>query len=273
MPSRALEHSLNIPSKKLLLQKCSRLSNAAILVGAWLCVGVASPSFGVQAQIARPPVAASASGAGKVNASSPSKPFWVELTPLQQTALKPLEAQWENLGETQKRRWIALSRNYSRLSAEAQRTLHGRMTEWATLSGRERVQARLNFAEVKQLAPNERKAKWEAYQALSEDDRRKLAEKAPVRPRSAAVPIRPVPAQKLVQVPPPPLKGEHGARIELAPPKIAPEAPTPVSAPGPVTTTPPTAVAPASPAAPMPAPVPAPAIPMVRMTEQPSSAP
>lgn len=259
-------------SKKLLSQKCSWLLNAAVLVSAWLLIGVALPSVGAQAQIAKSPAAVSAAGAGKVNTPTPAKPRWVELTPLQQTALKPLEMQWEDLGESQKRRWIALSRNYARLSAEAQRTLHGRMTEWATLSGRERVQARLNFAEVKQLAPNERKAKWEAYQALSEEDRRKLAEKAPVRPKSAAVPVRPVPAQKLVQVPPPPLKGEHGPRIELAPPKAAPEAPTQ----SPVATMPSIAAAPVPTAqmpAPAPAPAPAPVAPMVRMTEQPSSAP
>lgn len=278
MLSRAPDFSLKILSQKLLLKKRPCLSNIAIWAGAWLLTGIALPSVSAQAQIAKPPAAVSASGTGKVNNPVPSKPLWVELTPLQQAALKPLETHWENLGDSQKRRWLALSRNYSRMSAEDQRTLHGRMTEWATLSGRERIQARLNFAEVKQLSPDERKAKWEAYQALSEEDRRKLAEKAPVRPKSAAVPIRPVPAQKLVQVPPPPLKGEHGPRIELAPPAAAnrqrtpqptpPKAVPEAQVPGPATT-PPSAATPPAPAAPIQSPV----IPMVRMTEQPSSAP
>lgn len=264
MLSRAPDFSLNMLSKKVPSHKCSGLPNAALWLTAWLLAGVALPSLGAQAQVATPPVAVTAISKG--NAPTPSKPLWVELTPLQQTALKPLEARWENLGDSQKRRWIALSRNYSRLSAKDQRTLHGRMTEWASLSGRERVQARLNFAEVKQLAPDERNAKWEAYQALSEEGRRELAEKAPVRPRSAAVPVRPVPAQKLVQVPPPPLKGEHGAKIELAPPKVVPEA----SAPGPVAATSPVTIAPVL-SAPLAAP--APVVPTVRVTEQPSSAP
>jgi len=221
---------------------CNTLGTKLLIcVGALVLLGVALSGPVAQAQTAKLPATV---------ALAPTKPLWSELTALQQTALKPLETHWDFLTESHKRRWLALSRNYFSLSAEEQHTLHGRMTEWSALSGRERVQARLNFAEVKQLAPNERKAKWEAYQALSEEDKRKLADNAPLRPRSTAVPVRPVPAQKLVQVPTPPRKGEHAPRIELAPP---------------VLTTPPVTV--------VPAPVPAPVIPMVRMTEQPSSAP
>jgi len=191
------------------------------IFGLALLVSVTLPHPAAQAQTSH--VSATAASAavapslGKVTVSRPSKPLWSDLTASQQASLKPLETRWDNLGESSKRRWLALSKDYSRLSIEEQRTLHSRMTEWAALSGRERVQARLNFAQLKQLAPSDRKAKWEAYQALSKEDKRKLADMAPARPKSAAVPVRPVPAQKLVQVPPPPLKGEHGARIEIAP--------------------------------------------------------
>lgn len=261
-----------------------RFSNAGIWVGAWLMLGLALPTPAAQAQTAKSPNAViAAPGGSKTDAAAPTKPLWSELTASQQTSLKPLETLWDTLGEAHKRRWLALSKNYSALSTAEQRTLHGRMSEWAALTGRQRVQARLNFAEVKQLAPNERKAKWEAYQALSEEDRRKLADKATVRPKSTAVPVRPVPAQKLVQVPPPPRKGEHGARIQLAPPvatgqrsaisgpgtpETAPENqasnPAVIVPPQPATTTPPT------PPTPSQAP---PVVPMIRMTEQPSSAP
>lgn len=219
MLSRVFTFQLKILCRKLLLQNHLRLSNVVVSAGASLLLGVAMPAPAAQAQADKMPATATAAlpGAGKVAAPSASTPLWTDLTVAQQTALQPLETHWNALGESNKRRWLALSRNYSRLTPDDQRTLHGRMTEWAALSGRERVQARLNFAEVKQLAPSERKAKWEAYQALSEADKRKLADKAPVRPKSAAVPVRPVPAKSLVQVPPPPLKGEHGPRIELAP--------------------------------------------------------
>ena len=48
------------------------------------------------------------------------------------------------------------------------------MTEWAALSPQQRAQARLNFAEIKRLPADERKAKWEAYQALQPEEKRKL---------------------------------------------------------------------------------------------------
>ena len=150
-----------------------------------------------------------------------SRPLWVELSPEQHQALAPLAAHWNNLHEAQKRKWIALSRNYDKMAPDDQAMLHSRMTEWASLSPQERTLARLNFAEVKRLSSAEdRKAKWEAYQALSDEDKRKLAERAGTRPPSAAAATRPVPSQKLAPVPTTP-SGQHAPRIELAPPPAA----------------------------------------------------
>ena len=61
------------------------------------------------------------------------------------------------------------------MSGAEQAKLHSRMTEWAALSPQQRTQARLNFAETKQLSPDDKKAKWEAYQALPPEEKRKLA--------------------------------------------------------------------------------------------------
>jgi hypothetical protein len=52
------------------------------------------------------------------------------------------------------------------------------MTEWARLSPDERGRARLSFQEAKQLSREERQARWEAYQALPEEDRKALANRA-----------------------------------------------------------------------------------------------
>lgn len=179
------------------------------------------------------------SSSGKAAAPIRPGPLWTELPASQQAVLKPLNGLWDSLSESQKRKWIEVSHNYANLPPAEQQTMHGRMTGWAALSSRQRVQARLNFAEVKQLAPSEHKAMWEAYQALSEDDKRTLADKAPMRPKSAAIPVRPVPVQKLVQVPAALPKGEHGAKIMLASPAVgltpsvaptAPVAPLPAAA-------------------------------------------
>ncbi|MNT21331.1 hypothetical protein D3C72_1566670 [compost metagenome] len=95
------------------------------------------------------------------------------------------------------------------MPADDQVTLHSRMIEWAALSNQQRAQARLNFAEVKRVPADERKLKWEQYQALSEEEKRKLAESAPPKPRGAALPVRPVSSQKLVPVPAVTPPGQH----------------------------------------------------------------
>lgn len=151
-----------------------------------------------------------------------SRPLWRELTARQQVALRPLATHWDALSEAHKRKWLAMSGNYAEMPAADQATLHSRMSEWAGLSVQQRTQARFNFAEVKQLPVDERKAKWEAYQALSEEEKRQLAERANTRPRGATATARPVPIQKLVPIPTHSARGpEHMPRIQLAPPAAA----------------------------------------------------
>ena len=175
-------------------------------------------------------------GSGAQAAGSPSsasktapatKPYWSELSAEQQQALRPLASHWHALNPGHKRKWLALSRNYANMSADDQTTLHSRMIEWAALSNQQRAQARLNFAEVKRVPADERKAKWEQYQALSEEEKRRLAERAPAKPRGGAIPVRPVPARKLVTVPAVTPAGQHTPRIMLAPPA----SPLPAAAP------------------------------------------
>jgi hypothetical protein len=116
--------------------------------------------------------------------------------------LQPLAAQWGSLSEGQKRKWIALSKNYARLTPIEQATLHSRMTDWVALSPQQRSQARLNFADsnAKQLSADDKKAKWEAYQSLSPEAKKRLAERATPKPGGAAGAVKPVPPQKLTRL-------------------------------------------------------------------------
>jgi Protein of unknown function (DUF3106) len=155
---------------------------------------VAQPSAG-QAKL--PPSARAAPVARK----SEVGPTWQELTPAQQASLKPLAANWSGIGETQKRKWLAVSKNYPALPAPEQAKLHSRMTEWASLSQQQRAQARLNFAETKKLSPGDQSANWQAYQALSPEDKQKLAANASPAPAGAAAAVKPVAPQKLAAVP------------------------------------------------------------------------
>jgi len=202
---------------------------------------LAAAALGLTVADAQPPHAeadkATASGAvsaaAGTAAASPkpvpaTKPLWSELTAEQQQALKPLTPHWNTLNAGQKRKWLALSRNFANMSPDDQTTLHSRMIEWAALSNQQRAQARLNFAEVKRVPPDERKAKWEQYQALSEEEKRRLAERAPAKPRGAAIPVRPVSSQKLVPVPAVTPPGQHTPRIVLAP-SPAPMMPAPAT--------------------------------------------
>ncbi len=189
---------------------------AAVLAACLLAFG------GGTAALAGPPSPGPAKAGGTKPARAAARPLWHELTADQQAALHPLAKLWNSLGEAHKRKWLALSGNFSRMSAEEQATLHSRMTEWSTLSPRQRARARLNFAEIRRLAPpDERKAKWEAYQALSEEERRRLAASAAAVPATTAMPVRPVPARKLAPVPADALHDPRSApRIQLEPPPV-----------------------------------------------------
>ena len=134
-----------------------------------------------------------------------SKPAWTDLTTPQQQALKPLTATWNSISEPQKRKWLEISKNYPALAAADQATMHSRMNEWVDMSPQQRAAARLNFAKTKelskQLTPDEKKAKWETYQALSPEEKAKLVAKATPKPTGAATAVKPVPTQKLAVTP------------------------------------------------------------------------
>ena len=203
-----------------------RARATAWLMGALVLVGGSGWVAHVHAQ--GPSSAATPAAAGAAP-KAPAKPLWRDLSAKQQQALQPLAADWDTLSEGHKRKWLTLSRNHAKLSPEEKATLRSRMTEWTALSRQQRDQARFNFAEVKQVPADERKAKWEAYQALSPEEKRRLAERAAPRPPGATATIRPVPAQKLAPVPADASKGQHSARIQLTPPAEA-MAPAPMIA-------------------------------------------
>lgn len=160
---------------------------------------VATTPLLAQASTKAPSTGIIAKSANAVKVSS--KPTWQDLTPAQQLSLKPLAANWNTLGEAQKRKWIAIARNYPTLAPTEQAKLHSRMTDWVSLSQQQRDQARLNFAESKQLAPTQKAAKWQAYQSLSPEEKHKLATAATPKPAGAAAAAKPVPPQKLTAIP------------------------------------------------------------------------
>ena len=152
--------------------------------------------------------------------NSVSKPLWNELTIAQQVSLKPLAANWSSLGQAQKRKWMAIATSYPKLSADEQAKLHSRMTDWATLSQHQRAQARLNFAETKLVTPSQKTATWQAYQALSPDEKKKLATQANTKGTGVAAVARPVAPQKLASIPVSRATPKQGLKMAAANPEL-----------------------------------------------------
>ncbi|MBT9494759.1 MAG: DUF3106 domain-containing protein [Paucibacter sp.] len=105
-------------------------------------------------------------------------PTWVGLTQAQKALLQPLQQDWDGLDEVRKSQWLEVATRFSGLPAQEQSRVQERMREWARLSPVERQQARVTFQGAKKITADERQAKWEAYQALPQEQRQQLADKA-----------------------------------------------------------------------------------------------
>ncbi|KQV60360.1 hypothetical protein ASC95_02530 [Pelomonas sp. Root1217] len=134
---------------------------------------------------------------------------WSGLTPKQQTLLAPLEREWSEISDTQRSKWLSATPTLATMSGEEIKRVHDRIRDWTFLSGSERLNARISFQVTRQLTPEQRQARWEAYQALPADERKALAEKAMARrqalaeaPARAAAPSPTKP--KFSAAPPPP---------------------------------------------------------------------
>jgi hypothetical protein len=115
-------------------------------------------------------------------------PTWASLSPAQQQALAPLQKDWPQIEPNRKQKWLEMSARFPSMPADERQRVQARMAEWARLTPAERANARLHFQEARQVPAEERQARWEAYQALPEEERRKLAlhAKPASQPASAA---------------------------------------------------------------------------------------
>lgn len=109
---------------------------------------------------------------------------WQELSPGQRAALKPLESGWAGINANQKQKWTEVATRFPNLQPEEKARIQARMSEWAQLSTEQRRDARVNFQQALQVAPQDRRSQWEAYQALPPEEKSKLAARAA--PREAA---------------------------------------------------------------------------------------
>lgn len=177
-------------------------------------------------------------------------PTWASLSSAQQQALEPLQMHWSTLTEAQKRKWIAMAGSFQKLSATDQAKIHGRMAAWAALTPQQRDRARLNFAATRKITPPAKQEQWDAYQALSEEARRALAERAALQGQGAAVAVQPAPPHKFARVP---AADAGSARAVPNPPKVLPPVVDMVPVPVPQPATTPATPVESTPATPTPA--------------------
>ncbi len=130
----------------------------------------AAPQAGAQSRT--PPQSGAAAPASEQGAR------WQELQPGQRATLKPLERDWASINANQKQKWLEIAARFPALPADEKTRIQARMAEWAQLTPEQRSQARVNFQQAKQVAPQDRQSQWEAYQSLSPEEKRKLAARA-----------------------------------------------------------------------------------------------
>lgn len=176
---------------------------AAAVVARWLC----AISFALLASLA---CAADSSDTGS---------RWTSLSPAQQQALAPLQRDWKDIDASRRQKWLEVAARFPTMPAEERVRIQMRMAEWTRLSPTERASARLQFQETRSLSTEQRQQRWQAYQALPDAEKQRLAQTGnpasaqPVDPKKAAAPSRaasaPMPAQRTAQ--PPVLQAKPGA--------------------------------------------------------------
>lgn len=171
------------------IPQCGAPLGRVLLLAGLTAIAALDPS---SAHAQPTPASAPASAAAKpALAPKPSAgPAWSELKPAEQAALKPLQSEWASIDDLGKRKWIRIAERYPAMSAADQARLQARMTEWAKLSPQERGKVRLQFLEAKKLPATDRQADWQAYQALSPDERKALAARRATAPRATAKPAQ-----------------------------------------------------------------------------------
>ena len=134
------------------------------------------------------PVSATPSKTTVIPAKKPDG-TWEGLSAAQQKILKPLEDDWDYMSPDSRKKWIQVSNIYPKMSEQDQERLQSRMASWSNLSQKDRRLARDNYLSSLKF-PAEKKAEaWSAYQKLSDEQKKKLAEsEAKKKPTAASAP-------------------------------------------------------------------------------------
>jgi hypothetical protein len=161
---------------------------------------------------------------GKTAAIPAKKPdgTWESLKSAQQQILAPLESDWDYMLPDSRKKWMQVANIYPKMSEQDQQRLQSRMASWSKLSQKERRLARENYLSSLKF-PAEKKAEaWTAYQKLSDEQKKKLAEtQIKKKPSVINAPTLQQHTVNLSGTPPPPTPNPRSIPTAEAPP--APE--------------------------------------------------
>lgn len=119
----------------------------------------------------------------KINKGGPQ---WSELSVIQKTSLKPLEKEWSTIEPNQKQKWLEVAARMPAMPLIERERIQTRMIEWGRLSPQERGQVRMAYQEAKKITTKNRQNQWQAYQALSAEQKHQLQTQA--KPAKASAP-------------------------------------------------------------------------------------
>jgi len=200
-----------------------RLKAAVVLV-ATLSAGTAfAVSVGISpASITSSPSKSNAAVKSSINDDDP---HWSELKPQQQQILEPLSSEWDKMDAVSRQRWLKIAGRFSKATPEELQRIHARMQEWLKLTPEQRRIVRENSVRAKKLNPAQKSAKWQQYQNLPEDQKKRLAASA-------------TPKKHVANLPPPGIAKPVVPPIKSSPKKSQERLATPTATRAPIQATP-----------------------------------
>lgn len=130
------------------------------------------------------------------------RPLWRELTPAQQQALAPLASEWDRLDAFRKSKWLAIGNKFTTMTPDEQQRIQERMRDWIGLTPEQRRIARESYARTKKLNSDQKSARWEKYQQLPDEQKKRLAADAAAKKPIARLPSPASQGQNSKTVPP-----------------------------------------------------------------------
>jgi hypothetical protein len=177
--------------------KVAAAGAAVVFAGIMLVFSQQHDRFGLPDASSTGAGIAAATGSAGTAAAGPSpqssrktgdKPFWRALSPAQQVALQPLQAEWDQMDGVRKQKWLQLANRFNGMKPEEQQRVHERMREWVKLTPAQRELARDTYARTRKIAPAQKTASWENYQQLPDEQKKKLAASVAGRKSTTVVP-------------------------------------------------------------------------------------